>query len=242
MHKKRSTENQGPLIALVGCDGSGKSTLSFDLAEALNQGRPAKCCYLGQGSGNIGRKISQFRFGGKILGRIIDKKAGTARTKGKKIPGVLTALVIFFFSCVRFLNFIKMLKLRKQGVLIIADRYPQTDVVGFYDGPGLSAAHTQNRFIQFLVKTEYRLYDYMASIKPDLIIRLNIDVDTAYQRKQDHDYNLLKIKVEATQKLKFRGAPIVDIDASLLYKEVYETAMRAIRKVEIAYSEGKIRN
>ena len=82
----------------------------------------------------------------------------------------------------------------------------------------------------------------MASIKPDLIIRLNIDVDTAYQRKQDHDYNLLKIKVEATQKLKFRGAPIVDIDASLPYKEVYETAMRAIRKVEIAYSEGKIRN
>lgn len=231
MHKKRSTGNQGPLIALVGCDGSGKSTLSFDLAEALNQKKPTKCCYLGQGSGNIGRKISQFKLVGKFLGRIIDKKAGTARTKGKKIPGVLTALVIFFFSCVRFFNFMKMLKLRRQGVLIIADRYPQTDVVGFYDGPGLSAAHTQNWFIQLLVKVEYKLYDYMASIKPDLIIRLNIDVDTAYQRKQDHDYNLLKIKVDATKQLKFRGAPIIDIDATLPYKEVYETAMQAIETI-----------
>ena len=231
MHKKRSTENQGPLIALVGCDGSGKSTLSFDLAEALNKRQPAKCCYLGQGSGNIGRKISQFKFGGKLFSRIIDKKAGTARTKGKKIPGILTALVIFFFSCIRFSNFSKMIKLRKEGVIIIADRYPQTEVVGFYDGPGLSAAHTRNCFIQFLVKLEYKLYDYMAFIKPDLVIRLNIDVDTAYQRKQDHDYNLLKIKVDATQKLKFRGAPIIDVDATLPYKEVYEIAMKAINDI-----------
>lgn len=231
MHNKRSTENQGPLIALVGCDGSGKSTLSFDLAKALNQTQPTQCCYLGQGSGNIGRKISQLKLGGPLLGRIIDKKAGAARTKGKKIPGVLTALVIFIFSCIRFLNFKKMMRLRKEGVLIITDRYPQTDVVGFYDGPGLSAALTKNRFIRFLVRSEYKLYDYMASIKPDLVIRLNIDAETAYRRKPDHDYSLLKIKVDATQKLKFREAPIVDLDARLPYKDVYEMALKEIEKV-----------
>lgn len=231
MHKKRSTENQGPLIALVGCDGSGKSTLSFDLVETLKHVQPTKCCYLGQGSGNIGRKISQLKLGGKLLGRIIDKKAKAARTKGKKIPGVFTALVIFTFSCIRFFNFKKMMRLRKQGIFIVTDRYPQTEVVGFYDGPGLSAAQTKNRFIQLLVRLEYKLYDYMAAVKPDLVIRLNIDVETAYQRKQDHDYNLLKIKVDATQKLHFRGAPIIDLDATLPYEDVYAQALKVIQDV-----------
>lgn len=231
MHDKSSVGIQAPLIALVGCDGSGKSTLSMDLTSTLNQIRPTERAYLGQGSGNIGRKISQFRFGGRLLARMIEKKAHTARTKGKKIPGVLTACVIFAFSCIRFYNFRKMMRLRRQNVMILTDRYPQLEVVGFYDGPGLSAAHTSNWLISRLVKWEYALYKAMAAVKPDLIIRLNVDTDTAFQRKPDHDYQLLNTKVEATQKLRFQGAPILDVDATRPYDEVYETALEKIREI-----------
>lgn len=220
-----------PLIAFIGCDGSGKSTLSIDLTNSLSKSRPTKRCYLGQGSGNIGRKIKEIKLIGPFLDRIINKKASAARKKGNKIPGVLTAIVIFAFSCIRFYHFKQMMNLRRKGVTIITDRYPQTEVSGFYDGPGLSAAHTTNWFISKLVKWEYKLYEQMASEKPDLIFRLNIDVDTAFQRKQDHDYDLLKAKVEVTPKLSFKNAHIVDIDATIPYKEVYQTVTDMVKQV-----------
>lgn len=220
-----------PLIAFIGCDGSGKSTLSIELANTLSQSRPTRRCYLGQGSGNIGRRIKEIKIIGPFLDRIIDKKASTARKKGGKIPGVTTALVIFLFSCIRYYNFKKMMRARQKGVMIITDRYPQTEISGFYDGPGLSAAHTSNWFISKLVKWEYGLYEHMASIKPDLVFRLNIDTDTAFQRKQDHDYNLLQAKVEVTPKLLFKGARIIDIDATRPYKEVYKIVTDVINEV-----------
>lgn len=231
MSYQKSQKHLAPLIAFIGCDGSGKSTLSIDLANVLSQSHPTQRCYLGQGSGNIGRRIKEIKLIGPILDRIIDKKATTARNKGNKIPGLTTAVVIFIFSCIRYYNFKKMMKARENGMLTITDRYPQTEVSGFYDGPGLSAAHTNNWLISKLVKWEYKLYDQMASIKPDVVFRLNIDVDSAYQRKQDHDYNLLKLKVDATPRLSFRGARIVDIDSTLPYKEVCQIVSNVVKEI-----------
>lgn len=231
MSYQNTSKHLAPLIAFIGCDGSGKSTLSIDLANVLSKSHPTQRCYLGQGSGNIGRRIKEIKFIGPILDRIIDKKATTARKKGNKIPGITTAIVIFAFSCIRYYNFKKMMKARAKGVLTITDRYPQTEVSGFYDGPGLSAAHTTNWFISKLVKWEYKLYDQMAAIKPDVIFRLNIDVDSAFQRKQDHDYDLLKSKVEVTPLLTFRGARIVDIDSTLPYKEVCKIVSDVVKEI-----------
>lgn len=231
MSYQNSTKQLAPLIAFIGCDGSGKSTLTMDFTNRLSKSRPTQRCYLGQGSGNIGRRIKELKIIGPFLDRIIDKKASAARKKGSKIPGVLTAIVIFIFSYIRFYQFKQMMRLRKKGITIITDRYPQTEISGFYDGPGLSAAHTNNWFIAKLVKWEYKLYDQMASVKPDLIFRLNIDTDTAFQRKQDHDYNLLQAKVEVTPQLLFRGARIVDIDATAPYKEVYQIISDVIEEI-----------
>ncbi|CAI3950999.1 Thymidylate kinase (Tmk) (PDB:3LV8) [Commensalibacter communis] len=231
MSYQNSPKHLPPLIAFIGCDGSGKSTLSLEITSALSKIRPTQRCYLGQGSGNIGRRIREIKYIGPILDRVIEKKATTARKKGNKIPGVLTALVIFLFSCIRYYNFKNMTKARQNGVLVVTDRYPQTTIYGFYDGPGLSAAHTTNWFISKLVQWEYKLYDRMASVKPDIIFRLNIDVDTAFARKQDHDYELLKAKVEVTPKLSFRGAYIVDVDATLPYEEVYQIVWNMIKDI-----------
>jgi hypothetical protein len=68
----------------------------------------------------------------------------------------------------------------------------------------------------------------MASFRPNLVIRLNVDVDTAFARKPDHNFNSLKQKVEATPKLRFGGAPIVDIDSRLPLEAVLSSARHAI--------------
>ncbi|HEY0270949.1 MAG TPA: nucleoside triphosphate hydrolase [Sphingomonas sp.] len=218
-----------PLIALVGCDGSGKSTLARDLLADLSRERPVALCYLGLGSGDLANRIRRLPLVGAALERRLAAKAGKTRTAGGRIPGLPTALVVYGFSLLRQRRFRRMLALRRAGVTVITDRYPQTEVAGFYDGPGLSAARAGSRAVAALAARELRMYRRMAARHPDLVIRLNIGVATAYARKPDHGIELLRRKVETTPALRFDGAPIVDVDAEQPYEVVRAIVSRLVR-------------
>lgn len=218
-----------PLIAIVGCDGSGKSTLAADMSAFLGERRPTQTCYLGLGSGEIGARIKRTPFIGAALERHLARKATQTRTKDARIPGFLTALVVFGFSILRVRRFRRMLALRRHGVTVITDRYPQTEVAGFYDGPGLSAARAGSRPVAWLAERERCMYVWMASFRPDIVIRLNVDADTAFARKPDHKLELLRAKVEVTPLLRFNGARIVELDAAEPYENVREKSLESVR-------------
>lgn len=221
-----------PLVAVIGCDGSGKSTLSNDLLLWIReQYGPAETHYLGLRSGQIGNRIKTWPLIGSAIERALSKRAGQARTKGSKIPGLATALVIYGFSLVRKRRFQKVLSLRRQGFIVVTDRYPQVEVPGFYDGPGLSAAQPDGRLVAALAARERAIYEWMASFVPSLVIRLNVDVETAFARKPDHAKELLEAKVAVTPLLKFNGARIVDIDATMPYAEELALAQKAAAEV-----------
>ncbi len=181
--------------------------------------------YLGLGSGAIGERIKQLPLCGPAIERLLARKAKKTRTKGDRIPGLMTALVVYIFSIIRMRRFCRMLDLRRAGTLIITDRYPQTEVPGFYDGPGLSAAGTDNWLIAWLAARERRMYTWMASFRPDLVIRLNVDVDTAYARKPEHKLESLRAKVAVTPTLRFNDARIVDLDSQAPYPAVRAAAL-----------------
>ncbi len=221
-----------PLIAVIGCDGSGKSTLSADLLNWIReQYGPAETHYLGLRSGQIGNRIKAWPLVGPILERALSKRAGQARTKGAKMPGLATALVIYGFSRLRKRRFQKVLSLRRQGFIVVTDRYPQVEVPGFYDGPGLSAAEPGGRMVAALATRERATYEWMASFVPTLVIRLNIDAATAFSRKPDHAFELLERKVAVTPLLRFNGAPIVNLDATMPYAEELALAKEAVAEV-----------
>lgn len=218
------------IVAFVGCDGSGKSTLTDDLGTMLSASSRVRICYLGLGSGAIGQKIAQIPLVGGWIEQRLAHKAAQSRTKGEKIPGLFTAIVIYGFSLVRLHRFKRMLRLRRAGYTILTDRYPQTECPGYYDGPGLSAASTGNWAIRQLVEHERRIYRWMASFRPDVIVRLNIDAATALARKPDHRAELIARKVAVTSKLRFGGARIADVDATRAYEQVRSEAARIVAK------------
>ncbi|MBB3103183.1 hypothetical protein [Azomonas macrocytogenes] len=228
-----------PLIAIIGCDGSGKTTLASGICSALHS-YSARSCYLGLGSRGIASRIETWPLIGKLLVRYLSSKARQARTKGERIPGNLTALVIFCFSKLRVFRFKRMLKLRKQGHVMICDRYPQVDIPGFYDGPGLSAARATGPFTAWLAKRERKLYEHMAGYRPTLVIRLNIDAETAYARKPDHELVLLREKVAVTPLLNFNGATIIELDASQPYVDIQATALQAVQRVILDYQRSRL--
>ncbi|WP_395397170.1 nucleoside triphosphate hydrolase [Novosphingobium sp. BL-8A] len=214
-----------PIIAVVGCDGSGKSTVTEALRAWMNESRPTQICHLGKQSGNIGRRIARLPlFGGK-LDKSIHAKARSAQTA--KGPGVVAALVIYLFSMRRVRRFGRMMDLRRKGYAIIADRFPQLGVPGPMDGLGLANA-SQSGIVGWLARSELRRYRAMVATRPDLVLRLNVSLEVAIARKPDHRQSSLARKVADVPRLTFEGAPIVEIDAELPLDQVLAQARDAI--------------
>lgn len=75
---------------------------------------------------------------------------------------------------------------------------------------------------------ERKAFHWMASHKPDLVIKLNVDLDVACARKPDHKRESLARKIAITPQLTFGGAQLVDIDANQPLEQVLVDAEKAI--------------
>jgi thymidylate kinase len=227
------------LIAVIGCDGSGKSSVSEAILGCVAAYGPVEAAHLGKQSGNIGRAIAGLPLVGRALDRVIVRKTDDTRAqRAQKNPGLVTALVISAFSLRRLRRFRRMMTLRRRGRIIVTDRYPQLEVAGAYDGPDLSVTATGSVLVRWLAQRERAAFEWMTSFPPDLVLRLNVDLDVACARKPDHRRELLAAKVAATPLLKFNGAPIAEIDANLPLDEVVAAARTAVTRtlIERGYS------
>lgn len=217
------------LIAVVGCDGTGKSTLTHDLVARLNQERPTVRRYLGLVSGEAGDKIKELPLIGPWLERRLAAKAERAQNMRNRTPGIFGALIMYGFSLWRAAHLRQAQRLAEQGVLVITDRYPQAEITGFhYDGPGLGVGRSTHPLVRKLAAREQRLYDQLAQRRPEFIIRLDIDLPTAQARKPDHAEAELRDKIAVMAQLHYNGARIVELDTRAPYPQVLQAALKAI--------------
>ncbi|MCH4194819.1 MAG: hypothetical protein LKJ78_15995 [Serratia liquefaciens] len=220
------------LIAVVGSDGTGKSTLTADLVKNLQKYRATERRYLGLISGEDGDKIKRLPVIGVWLERRLAAKSDKTQRMSNKPPALWAALIMYGFSVWRAANLRKVQRLAESGVLVISDRFPQAEISGFYyDGPGIGVERAKGWLMTRLAAREKRLYQSMALCRPELIIRLDIDVDTAFSRKPDHSYEELKDKISAMVRLQYNGSRIIELDAKAPYDEVLEKALNAISSV-----------
>ena len=213
------------LIAIVGSDGSGKSTVGSALLGWLKESGPTELCHLGKQSGNLGRAIGRLPLVGSRVERGIEGKVKNAATSG---PGLFAALTIYAFTLRRLRRFRRMLQLRDRDITILADRFPQLALPSAIDGPGFGKVKADRGVAKRLAAIERRQFEWMTAHRPDLVIRLNVNLETALARKPDHSRANLAAKIADIQKLAFNGAPIVDIDADLPIEEVIAKAKAAI--------------
>ena len=194
------------LVAVVGCDGTGKSTLTADLVKHLNK---------------------------RWLERRLAKKTSKAQSMSTGGPALWAALIMYGFSLYRMANLRKVKALADSGVLVISDRYPQAEVSGFYyDGPGIGVERVTGRLKTWLAQRERRLYQQeMAKYRPELLIRLDIDVETAFSRKPDHDYEELRDKIGIMSTIQYNGTHIYELDSRMPYKDVLAKALELVSDV-----------
>ena len=225
------------VIAVIGCDGSGKSTLSADLILEMQKTSPIELVYLGQSSGRIAEWIGELPLIGASFQRYLETKAATTNEKKKSEPDGITALVIYLLSKWRHHKFHKMLNLNDRNILVITDRYPQAEVTGFnVDGTGLNLVLSKTWFAKKLAAREQKMYQWMSSYVPALVVRLNIDAETAHARKPDHKMARLEAKIAVIPNLSFNNATILDLDSREPYEAMLRSALNAAKEVTNKFS------
>ncbi len=216
-----------PLIAVIGSDGSGKSTVCEYLITYVKKYGPAVRVHLGKQAGNVARKVVKLPVMGRSLNKAIERNKVSI---AKSLPGPVPALVIMSFVLRRLLRFRHMLALRRRGLIVLTDRYPQVQIPGGYDGTVLPANAPGSRFVTWLAGREHAAFQWMADHKPDLVLKLNVDLEVACARKPDHRQESLARKIATTPLLTFGGAEIVEIDADKPLDEVFSAAQEAVSK------------
>ena len=128
------------LIAVVGCDGTGKSTLTNDLVKSLQQHWQTERRYLGLLSGEDGDKSNDCRWLVSGLERRLAAKSSKTQKHENQISGAMGGGDYVPSRCEEWQNLRKVQRLAQSGVLVVSDRFPQAEISGFYyDGPGLAS-------------------------------------------------------------------------------------------------------
>ena len=171
---------------------------------------------------------------GVWLERRLAAKSSKTQSMKTKSPALWAVVIMYCFSLRRMANLRKVQRLAQSGVLVVSDRFPQAEISGFYyDGPGIGVERATGKISMFLAQRERRLYQQMAQYRPELIIRLGIDIETAISRKPDHDYAELQDKIGVMSKIGYNGTKILEIDSRAPYSEVLEQAQKAVSLVAI---------
>jgi thymidylate kinase len=233
---KRRQPN-GAIVAIIGADGSGKSTLSKDIQKWLSWKIEAENIYLGSGEGSVGwltkglKRLASATKKKKSNGSQTTPKMSFAQQNGTQTASFVRELG----SCIlglslaneRYRKVKDADKARQTGTILITDRYPQNQFYGIYDGPRLFRGADDQAVRRFFAGLEEEKYQKLSGISPDVVIKLHLPLEVALQRKPDHSAENIQRKAEITRDLKFNGAKVVDVDTS----EPYEDVLRSVKQI-----------
>jgi thymidylate kinase len=225
-------EKRAPIIAIIGADGAGKSTIVTDIREWLAWKIDVMPVYLGSNHGWFKHLRSCVCWVKQRLKKddhrvlkdddaLIRLELSTAPVeKQSHYPVWMQAAKYYFFAVARCWRLRQAQLMCKKGAIVVTDRYPQSEFPGTYDGPSESSPSQRNPVIRWLHSAELRHYEVMSRMTPDLVIKLNVPFEVAKQRKPDHDIHALKRKTEITEKLCFTNTRAISVLTTCPLKEV----------------------
>ena len=240
--RHRALPTGGLRVAFIGADGSGKSSLSRDVERVFSKKLDTVRIYFGSGDGSASllrwplRLLLAFirRLGGPgARGNATRQTRGQTRAMFRLGDGVL-ALGRACWALALSLE--KRQKLRaawmasNRGMLVIADRYPQAQVMGLNDGPLLHRWLDHSNFLlRSLARWEAAPYEWADAHPPDLVIRLNVAPEAALARKPLMAPDDIQRRIAAIRSLTFRPPAVtVEVDANRPYDEVRRMVLKEI--------------
>jgi thymidylate kinase len=189
---------RGVSVALIGIDGSGKSTIASELKKRFSWRVSSEVVYFG--SKEIDKDLSTIKHVGGIFLGAIRKILALSRFQAGVIDVDLLRSslnhLLNSFGRARQYRFFK--RLLAQGKIALCDRFPFADLGSFADAEAIDSVKEGMktglaRYIACVFsRIENRNYRY--TVFPDLIIYLHADPQIAYRRKMQQPPEILKRK------------------------------------------------
>ncbi|MBF8964678.1 hypothetical protein I0P70_15620 [Pontibacter sp. FD36] len=194
----------GKVIAFVGSDGSGKSTLTRDVLNWLTYKIDAHYFY-------FGKNPFIFSYNKQIISKtdLLFKRDRFSQILRKLIGNTYYPLLIN--RKIEMLEHAK--KMSRTGSVVICDRFPQLDVKGMNDGPHLLPK-------DWCADLEMKKFRQVRDYDADLVFRLLVSPEVACARKPEHNTDMIKLKCENISKISFGSSQVIDIDADQPYEQV----------------------
>lgn len=230
---RRRAPGGGCVIAILGVDGSGKSTSVTQVLNFLQPKMDVMPIYFGTGDGRPSMILWPFKlllpFASRLLGRrprraSFDQSGGTPKPAGFLFSAMLTVWAIA-------VAIEKRHKLRsasraaRRGLIVIADRFPQDQIADFNDGPLLSRL---TAIPEWLRRFESNSYALSRKLAPDLVIKLIARPDTIARREPGLHPANIPGRIADVLRLDFPRSRVVCIDGQQQLPDMIRAIQREV--------------
>lgn len=228
----RHLPGDGLIVAVVGSDGAGKSTLVARLRESLHREIDTMTVYLGSGDGTASAIRRPLVWGRALQSRVRGGSGGPVRVDadGNRIRTVSSMLAVWavVLTLEKRAKVRRAKTARRRGLLVVVDRWPQAMFLGHGDGPLLAGWSDRRGWRGRVAAWELRTYEALQADGPDLVLRLVVSADVAAKRRPEHDRDDLIRRSEMVLALRFDNARVVDLDADAEAEVVSHDALEAV--------------
>jgi thymidylate kinase len=224
--------NGGMLVAIIGGDGSGKTTIVNELCQKLSEEFDTMKVHLGKPSWSwttiITRGILKI---GRSLGLYPFVKEGSEPsldTVSPLFPGYPWLIREVCTARDRYLDYKRARRFSTNGGLVICDRYPlpQIKIMDGAQVERVTVGMKTNFLIKFLADLEHRYYQQIMS--PDLMIVLRVDPEICVQRKTDETSDSVRSRSQEIWNLDWSKTPALVIDGSRSKSQVWSDVLSLV--------------
>jgi hypothetical protein len=219
----RRAPGGGAVVAIVGLDGSGKSTIVAAIMDWLKPEIDAVPMYFGTGDGRPSLLLLPFKKVLPLVSRVLRTrpKGSSHGNVSNRSPGILYSVLLTVWAvAVALEKKSKLLAARRgadRGLIVLTDRYPQNELPSFNDGPLLGRLTRAPRWLRRLEASAYAL---ARRLPPDLVIKLQITAPTAQAREPAMEPSVIHERIDALRYLDFGAKRVVTVSAEAPLAEV----------------------
>ncbi|HXJ31629.1 MAG TPA: hypothetical protein VNG35_13370 [Gemmatimonadales bacterium] len=233
----RTLPQGGITVAFLGADGAGKSTVTATMADWLSREIAVVTTYggSGKGSASFSRRIMQraAALRRRLIGstRPPAQPASDARAGASSAPPSLVRLVwILALSRERRRRARAARRAKGLGMIVISDRFPQSQFPEGNDGPRLTRWREHGSWVaRAAARHEDETFRLVDLSPPDLVVKLHVTPATASARKPETPAEQVRKGIEVIRGLQFPlPTRVVDLDAEQPLAQVMLQAKRAV--------------
>ena len=227
--RSKTPATGGVIVAIVGADGAGKSTVVKALLKWLSWKLTVRRHYMGSQERSFASQLFRLvylvaRKTDRVWSGFVGEKRVLSRITHRWL-GLSRHLYYASTAVDRYRRYKAAKRQAAEGMIVICDRYPlaaihQAMAGQPMDGPRIvtPGGDEPDTITKKLGQWEQNLYQKI--LPPDHVFALQVSPDVSLRRKPEHDLDVIEMKSQALEQIGDHGLPVTIVDADEPFEQV----------------------